>query len=224
MGIVHSPRRTLEAVAAAPNWAGALAVTFIVMLLSSAALYETEIGRLALADQWERTAIAFGQNVDDRTYAAMLDATGNGVAYAAVTALASGPVLALGISALLFAVFNGALGGRAQYRQVLAVTAAASVILALRQVIAAPISYARETLTSPTALNVFFTMLDEASPLARFSGVIDLFVIWWIVVLALGMAVLYRRPARTLIVAFIGAYIALALILAIVMAVTGGTA
>lgn len=224
LGVLHSPRRTLEAVAAAPFWAGALALTFIVTLVTNAVLYETEVGRLALADQWERTAIAFGQTVDDQTYAAMLDAGGNGVAYAAVTALASGPVLALGVAALLFAIFNGALRGQARFRQVLAVTAVASVILALRQVIAAPVSYARETLASPTTLNVFFTMLDEASPVARFFGILDLFVLWWVVVLAVGMSVLYRRPARTLAIAFIGAYIALALILAIVMAVTGGTA
>lgn len=224
LGVLHSPRQTLEAAAAAPVWAGVLALTFVFTLVSNAALFETEVGRLALADQWERTALAFGQNVDDRMYAAMLDASGNGVAYAALSALASGPVLAVGMSVLLFAVFNGALGGRARYRQVLAVTALASVILALRQVIAAPVSYARETLASPTTLNLFFTAFDESSPVARFFGVIDVFVVWWIVVLAVGMSVLYRRPARTLILAFIGAYIALALMLAIVMAVTGGTA
>ena len=207
-----------------PRWGGVLAITFLVTVLSNAALFETEVGRLALADQWERTAIALGQNVDDEAYAAMVAASRNGIVYAAVTALASGPLMVFGMSALLVAVFNGALGGRATYGQLLAVTAHAGVILAARQVIAAPVSYARETMASPTTLNVFFSMLDEASPMTRFFGIIDLFVIWWIVVLAVGMSVLYRRPARTLAVAFIGAYIALALILAIVMAVIGGTA
>ena len=44
-------------------------------------------------------------------------------------------------------------------------------------------------------------MLDEASPVARFLGVVDLFVVWWIVVLAIGMSVLYRRPTRSLALA-----------------------
>ena len=224
LGVLHSPRRTLEAVAAAPRWGGVLALTVLVTFLSNAALFETEVGRLALADQWERTAVAFGQNVDDEAYAAMVDASRNGLAYAAVTALASGPVLVFGVAALLAAIFNGALGGRATYRQLIAVTAHAGVILAVRQLVAAPVSYARETIASPTTLDVFFSMLDEAAPVARFVGIIDLFVIWWIVALAVGMSVLYGRPARTLAIAFIGAYIALAAVLAIVMAVTGGTA
>ena len=68
--------------------------------------------------------------------------------------------------------------------QVLAVVAHAGVILALRQVVAAPLNYSRETLASPTTLRVLSRCSTKPSPLARFFGVIDLFVIWWVVVLA----------------------------------------
>jgi hypothetical protein len=107
---------------------------------------------------------------------------------------------------------------------VLAVVAHAGVILALRQVVAAPMAYASETLASPITLGIFFRMLDEASPLARFFGIIDLFVVWWVFVLAIGMSVLYQRPARRLAGVFVGAYVTIALVLTAVMAATGGTA
>jgi hypothetical protein len=214
----------MGAVIEEPRWAAVLASTLLVTFLSGAALLETDVGRLALVDQWERTAIAFGQTVDDARYVALVDASDNGALYAALSALASGPVLVLALSLLLYGIFNGRRRGQASFRQVLAVVTHAGVVLALRQVIAAPINYARETLSSPTTLTVFFTMLDEGSPLARFFGVIDLFVIWWAAVLALGMALLYRRPAARLAATFIGAYLALAAALALVMALTGGTA
>jgi hypothetical protein len=67
-------------------------------------------------------------------------------------------------------------------------------------------------------------MLDETSPLARFFGIVDLLVIWWVVVLAIGMSTLYRQPARRLALAFMGTYVALAAILTLTMALTGGTA
>ncbi len=51
-----------------------------------------------------------------------------------------------------------------------------------------------------------------------------MFVIWWAIVLAIGVAVLYRRRARTVAAMFVGVYAALALLLAIAMAVTGGSA
>ena len=223
-GVLHAPRRTFARVIESPRWLGALALTTVATFVSSAALLATETGRLALVDQWERTAVAFGQPVDDARYAMFQRASEQGAAYAALSALATGPLLVFGTSLLLFALFNGMLHGKAQFRQVVAIAAYAGVILALRQVIAAPLDYARETLASPATANLLFTSIDEASPLARFLGVIDLFVVWWTAALAIGLAVLYHRRARTLVLGFIGAYLALAALLALVMAVTGGTA
>src|SRR5262249_42044836 len=143
---------------------------------------------------------------------------------ASATALANGPALAFALAGLLLLVLNRATGRRASYVQVLAVVCYAGVILTLRQLIATPIDYIRESIASPTTLIQFFTMLDEASATARFLGVIDLFVVWWIVVLAIGVSVLYQRPARRLALVFAGAYVVLALLAALAMAASGGTA
>jgi hypothetical protein len=100
----------------------------------------------------------------------------------------------------------------------------ASVVLALRQIVATPLDYVRESTASPTTLVQLFSMLDEASPLARFLGIVDLFVIWWIVVIAIGVSILYQRPTRNVALAFTGAYVVLALLAALAMAISGGTA
>ena len=224
LGVVRAPRATFERLATNPRYADVLLVTFLVTAFSSALLLETETGRLALLDQWERTALAFGQPVTDSSYAMLARASENGVAYAAASTLASGPLLAVALSATLFGAFRLFSGGGATYRQVLAIVGHAGVILMLRQLVATPIVYARETLASPTTFSLFFTMLEETSPLARFFGIVDLFVIWWVVVLAIGMSTLYRQPARRLALAFMGTYVALAAILTLTMALTGGTA
>ena len=78
-------------------------------------------------------------------------------------------------------------------------------------------------IASPTTFTMFFSTLDEGSPLARFFGSVDLFVIWWVVLIAIGMSVLYRRPARRLALAFMGTYVVLAGVLTIAMVLTGGT-
>ena len=198
-----------------------LLVTTLVSAGAGAALMETAVGRQALVDQWERTAAAVGQPVDDAGYARREELSENGSAgYAIVNALISGPVVAFGVAALLFLVFKG----DATFRQVLTVSTYAGVILALRQVIAAPVSYLRESTSSATTLGSLFSTVDEASPVARFLGAVDVFVIWWAIVLAIGVSVLYQRRARTVAVTFVGVYAALALLLAIAMAVTGGSA
>jgi hypothetical protein len=223
-GVLRSPRATFAALARAPRWADALAVTFVVSVACGAVLLETETGRLALVDQWERTAIAFGQPVDDARYASFMEASENGALYAVAAALASGPLLVFGVTTLLYLLFTRARGGTATYRQVLAVVAHAGIILALRQLVAAPLDYARETLASPMTLGLFFRTLDEGSPLARFFGVIDFFVLWWVFALGIGISVLYGRRPRPLMLGFAGTYVALAVVLALAMALTGGTA
>jgi hypothetical protein len=226
-GVIRRPRTAFLAIVADPTWAPVLITTTVVAFVCTAGFLMTEVGRQALVDQWERTALAFGQTVDDAQYARMEDTAAGarlGVGYAAVTALANGPALVFALAALLYSVLRRTAGPRASYVQVLAVVAYAGVILALRQVITTPIEYVRESIASPTTLVQFFTMLNEASPVARFLGVIDLFVVWWIVVLAIGTSVLYGRPARRLALVFAGAYVALALLAALAMAMSGGTA
>ncbi len=219
-----SPRATFEAVARSPRWVGIMALAFLAAAAAMAIVLSTEVGQLALLDQWERTASAFGRHLTDAEYARLAEASRNGAGYAAITAFASVPLLAFGLSAVLFLAFRTAAPGAATFQQVLAVVAHAGVILALRQLVAAPVAYASETLASPITMGSFFRMLDEASPLARFFSIVDLFVVWWIFVLAIGMSVLYRRPARRLAGVFVGAYVTLAIVLTAVMAATGGTA
>src|SRR5262245_56149028 len=96
-----------------------------------AAFVMTDVGQVALVDQWERTALAFGQGVDDARYAELQGLSRYGVAYAAMSAVARGPVAAVAIAAALYGVFARR-GRRAAFGQVLAVVAHAGVILALR--------------------------------------------------------------------------------------------
>jgi len=225
--VIRRPRATFAAIIAAPTWAPVLIGTTLITFACSAGFLRTQVGQQALVDQWERTALAFGQTVDDAQYSRMEQTAASGrfdLVYAAVTTLASGPALAFGFAAFLYVILNRTTRRRASYAQVLAVMCHAGVILALRQVIATPVDYLRESIASPTTLVQFFTMLDEASPVARFLGVIDLFVVWWIVVLAIGISVLYERPTRRLALVFASAYVALAFLAALAMAISGGTA
>jgi hypothetical protein len=181
----------------------------------------TEVGQVALVDQWERTAVAFGQTVDDAAYARLQELSTRGPLYEAGVAILNGPIQACAVSALIFI----ALGGRRMgvtFRQVLSVVSHASVLLALRQVIGAAATYARETTASATAIGLWFPMFDEASPVARFLGAMDLLVVWWVVVLGIGVAVLYRRGTVRTATAMAGIYAALALLMAVAMALAGG--
>ena len=220
VGMIRRPRSTFRQVVAHPRWTVLLFVTTCISAASGAAFMQSAVGRQALVDQWERTATAFGQPVDDTEYARLEQLSDQAsVGYAIVTAVLSGPVLTFAVAGVLLLAFRGA-----SFRQVMAVATYAGVILMVRQIVAAPVGYLRESTTTATSLGGWFSTLDAASPVARFLGALDVFVIWWAIVLAIGVSVLYRRRARTMVITFVGVYAALALLLAIAMAVTGGNA
>jgi hypothetical protein len=193
------------------------------MAAGQAIVLATDVGRTALVDQWERAALAFGQDVDDGKYAQFQTFARSGPVYGLAMALIYGPVITLAVASLVFVLFRGGRDRAVSYSQVLSVMSHAGVILAIRQIVAAPISYLRETTASATSLVVWFPALDAASAVGRFVGAFDLFVLWWVVLLAVGVAVLYERRVRPLAVTFLGVYAGVALLLAATMTVLGGT-
>lgn len=220
-GVVTRPRSTFAAVVTRPRTAGVLALLTLVSFGAMAALLATDVGQVALVDQWERTALAFGQTVDDARYAEMLRLSRYGVLYAAASAVVRGPVAAMALAAVFYGVFS-ARGHRVRFAQTLAIVAHAGVVLALRDVVAAPLNYVRESLASPVTFVSLAGMLDEGSPVARFLALLDLFVVWWLAVLAIGLAVLYQARVRVMVLTLFGLYLGIALLLAGTMALLGG--
>lgn len=226
LGVIGRPRATMTAVAASPRWIAILAILTIATAGSRVAVFETRVGRLALVDEWERTAVAFGQEVDDVRYAQLRELSTHAVAYGVGAAVVNGPALVFVVAAAAFLLFG--LSGapnqtRPSFTQVCAIVAYASVPLALRQIVASVSTYVSESTASATSIGTWWATLNEASAAARFAGALDVFVIWWVVLLAIGLGVLYQRSAGRLALTLLGAYAGLALALAGTMAALGGT-
>ena len=75
----------------------------------------------------------------------------------------------------------------------LAVVVHASAILAVGSLVAAPINYARESLGGATSLGMVMPAFGESTFPARLLGALDIFVIWWVVLVAMGLSILYKR-------------------------------
>jgi hypothetical protein len=208
--VVTAPRATYTAIAAAPHVLDAMAVVALVCAGTSFVFLSTEVGREALLDRQLRLAESLGIEVSDEQYAAMqagLDTARDATTGGTIAAVVVGSVL---LAALVATVFGRRARATGTYRQVLAVVVHSELLLALQRLLTTPLNYTRGSMSSPTNLAVFFPMLDELSLGARLLGTIDLFWIWWLVNLSIGIAVLYRRPAPPIALALVAAYGALA--------------
>jgi hypothetical protein len=223
-GVVVRPRATFGQLRETPVWLGALIVSTVVSAASWGALYSTGTGRIALVDQWERTAFAIGQGVDDAGYGRLQRLSSRGVQYSLGRALVLGPVVAAAVAALMLGVSRrlAPKGSPPTLRQCLAVAVHAGVILALRDATAAPLAYLRETTASATTLGLWFPLLDEASTGARFVGSLDVFVLWWAALVGIGTATLCGRSAKRTAAAAVGTFAAGAGVVAVVIGLAGG--
>jgi energy-converting hydrogenase Eha subunit A len=221
-GMLVRPVATLEGVRRDGRWRGVLVATTAAALVVGVLVMQTAAGQQALVDQWERTTAALGQEVDAAGYAQLEELSRYGWLYSAAGTLLAGPLLALGVTALLQAVFGR--NRPVPFARAWALVVHAGVVLALRQVIFALLAYARETTASAVSLGVWFPGLDASSALSRALGFVDLFVVWWIVLLGIAAAMLYGRRRRNLVCAFLGLYLALALVAAAAFAAAGGAA
>ena len=135
------------------------------------------------------------------------------------------PIMALIISGILFAVFTAALGGQASFKQLFSVVVHAGVISTLSGVFTGLINYTSGTMrASATSLGRLLPMFEEGTFAARLISMVDLFVIWWLIVLAMGLGVLYKRRTQPIAVSLLVVYALIALVIAGVMSRFGGSA
>ncbi|MCU1384926.1 MAG: Yip1 domain protein [Acidobacteria bacterium] len=221
-GILFAPRATYAAVAAHPRWLGMFLTVFVITASAATALMSTEIGRNALLDQQIASQESFGRKMT-QDQIDRLEKISAYYAYGApVIQFVSLAVGGLVVAGIAFAVFNAMLGGDAAFRQVFAVATHSGVVLAAMSLFTTPLAYARESLSGATNLAALLPFLDESSFVARLLGSIDLILIWWLVSLAIGLGVLYRRRTAPIATALFAAYAAIAVVIAAVKTASTG--
>jgi hypothetical protein len=78
--------------------------------------------------------------------------------------------------------------------------------------------YARADMASPTRLSVFAPTLDEMGFFTYLLSAIDLFIIWSLINVSIGVAVLYKRQTGPIAAVLLGIYAVIAVIIAAVRA------
>ena len=222
VGVLTSPRATYADVAARPRWLGVMLVVMAATIIPVMWLLQTDVGRAAGIDMQLQTLESFGQSVSDDQYRQMQQMAPYAGYVTAASQLVAIPLVTLALSGVTFAIFNGGLGASAAFRQVFAVVAFSGVVSALRTLFSTPLNYARASLSSPTNLAAALPFFEDNTFGARLLGSIDLFFIWWIVSLAIGLGVLYNRRTAPIATTMLVVYGAIALTMATVRSMLAG--
>ena len=215
-GILTSPRETFADVVARPRWFGMMAlVVILVTAVCTGGFFSTQVGQTAWLDQIVEQARQSGQEMPEAQWATMQKmASYMGVIYA-VSTIVVAPIMWLIVTGHpLRGVQRGAGRRRRRSSRCSRCSCTRRAITVVQQLFVTPLNYVRETMSSATNLAVFLPMLDESSFLAKFLGTIDLFLIWWVVVLSIGLGVLFKRKTGPIAIGLFVVYGVIAVIVA----------
>ena len=130
------------------------------------------------------------------------------------------PLVGAAIAGIMMWIFTTLMGGNATFTQVFAVMNHAGVVSMLSPLLAAAMiagGVKPNGIRPPGAnLGVFVPMLEETSFVAVMLSSIDLVLVWWLVSLAIGLGVLYKRRTGPIATTFLGLYALIALLIAFV--------
>src|SRR5688500_14666694 len=198
-GVLVHPRATMAEVVRHPAFITTWTVVLLVVAVCGGLLLSTPVGQQALVDERVRVTEAVGGRVDDATYNRLQNDPPVSIYLTSGGRLLVTPpvtvAVTLGLMALARLDRNGG-GGRVTFVTALAIVVHATVVLAVQQVVFTPLHYAYESLTSPTNVAGLLRLFDEGSWPQQLLGAVDVFGLWWMWLLAEGVAAATYRPTR----------------------------
>lgn len=202
-----SPGELFQRFGADAPWTGALVLSTLAGVLLVVAIPE-EIW-IEQMREGMRQAGASGEAVDPADFVWMARIG------SAMGALIVPPVLALTVAGALRLVFSVFLGGEGTFRQYFAVTAHVMVIGVIGGIVTLPMTLASGAPVQLT-LSLLAPFLDAESLAFRFLERVEIFAVWSVAVLALGVSVVDRKRSwGGAALVLYGIYLSVSLVLAV---------
>jgi hypothetical protein len=218
VGVVFTPKETFVAVAARPKWLGMLLLTTVLTSVIVGGFFATPVGQQAYIDQASKPNPITG-TVPGEQQMKYIEMFARYMPYVyGVGALIASPIVSLIMAGIAFLVFGTFMGGQATFKQVFAAVVHSGVIGVVSQLIVMPVNYFRETLESPMNLAVLLPMLDPGGFLAKLLGSVELFRVWSVIVLSIGLGVVYKRKTQSVAIPLFVIYAVIAIVAAAISA------
>lgn len=222
VGVLLSPRSTFAAIVDRPRPFGALLVVSLCAAIANGWLSSTELGQQMILEQQIESMQAFGMTVTDEVYDEMARGLDNAAYFSAAATFASLPIITFIIAGLVWTTCYVLLGAQAPFKAMYAVVTHAGAVSIVQQLFTIPLNYARGAMNVPTTLAALLPVLEEGSFIHRTLGLVELFVVWQLFLLAVGTGVLFKRRTAPIATTFYSLYAAIAIAAGFIMSRLGG--
>jgi hypothetical protein len=215
IGVIVSPRDTFASVVAAPKVLGMLVLTAGLSGFFLALPMATDAGKQAAIEQQVQQMQSFGFTVSDQMYDQLQKGAGRLPYTTGLSVFVVTPIMAAIFAGILFAIFNAGLGGEASFKQVYSVYIHSGAISALSAILSGTVNFFSGRVGSVTNIGALLPMLPEKSFGAHLLGAVDIFIIWSVITVAIGLAVLYKRRTQPIAISLLAVYAVIAVVIAL---------
>ena len=222
LGVLVSPRATFAAIVDRPRPLAALLVVCLGAGVPGTWLSSTELGQQLLLEQQVAGMESLGVTVTDEMYAEMERGFENAAYFGLVGPFVAFPIIMFVIAGLVWTACYVILGAHAPFKAMYAVVAHVGIVGVLQQFFAVPLNYARGVMSTPTTLAALLPMLEEGSFIHRTLGLVELFTVWQLFLLAVGTGVLFKRRTGPIATTFYSLYAVIAIAAGFIMSRLGG--
>jgi hypothetical protein len=189
IGVFVSPEATMQDIAARPSWVLPLIIIMVVSGLSGFFLQDA-ILQTQLEAMEQRNMSAEQIEQARSTMEKVIPYT------APLLPLIFTPLMYLIIAGVLMLAGNVILGGETKFSTLFATTCWSGMISILGSLITVPIMLKRQVMESATSLSTLLSPDSKDTFLYNLFSQIDLFWIWWVVVIGFGFAAAYKFSTR----------------------------
>jgi len=190
VGVFTSPSSVFEELKERPKWLVALLVVALCIGALNAGLLFSDKGEAILRGQIEEAAAGLTPEQMDQQVAISRY-------IAPVAAVIAIPIFTLILAGLLYLIFNTVMGGEGTFKQTLSVQAHSGLIGILGGLVQTSIHYIKgEQVSSPTSLSAFLPFLEDTSFIYKLLQGFDLFLLWQLFVLAIGMGIVHKAGLK----------------------------
>jgi len=207
IGIFVSPRATMEDIAARPTWV----VPLLIVMIASV------VGGYFLQDVIADNTITQMKEKNPNIPAEQLEMTAKWTRVSAWAApLIVTPIFYVVLAAVFMFVGNTILGGEAKFKTVFSMMCWSGIVSLLSSIVNIPVMINRGVMESATSLGSLLPSEGDKTLLNQLFEQIDLFTIWWLVIMGFGMAAVYKfstKKGMTTMFVLWGIYVVIAIAL-----------
>lgn len=187
--IFFEPSKVFQELRQRPTWlAPLLAVTLAVAALQATVAFSKVGGEIYREEIQKRAANIPPEQLERQVTVAR---------YAApIGALLFAPIVIVLLAGLLYLIFSVVLGGEGTFRQTFSAYAHASLIGIVGGVIGTVLIFVKGNARSSTALSAFLPFLEESSFLYKVFQGFDLFILWQLAILSIGMGIIQQTGSK----------------------------